>query len=88
MGKSIYTIFQLTLLFLPKMAQKYGIDNGRLKPILSHVFPKEGDMVSRKLNHRLGLDFFKDAFDLKKHVFIDARKQARQKMEGFSACQF
>jgi len=45
-------------------------------------------MVSRKLNHRLGLDFFKDAFDLKKDVFINARKQVRQKMEGFSASQF
>ena len=45
-------------------------------------------MVSRKLNHRLGLDFFKDAFDLKKDVFINARKQVRQKMEGLSASQF
>ena len=45
-------------------------------------------MVSRKPNHRLGLDFFQDAFDLKKDVFIDIRKQTRQKMEGISACKF
>ena len=45
-------------------------------------------MVLRKLNHRLNLDFFKGAADLKKHVFIDVRKQARQKMEGISASQF
>jgi len=45
-------------------------------------------MVLRKPNHRLSLDFFRGAFDLKKHVFIDARKQTRQKMEGVSASQF
>ena len=44
-------------------------------------------MVFRKPNYRLSLDFFWDAFDLKKHVFIDARKQTRQKMEGISASQ-
>jgi len=42
-------------------------------------------MVLRKSNHRLSLDFFQSAFDLKKHVFINARKQIRQKMEGVSA---
>jgi len=42
-------------------------------------------MVLRKSNHRLSLDFFQGAFDLKKHVFINARKQIRQKMEGISA---
>jgi len=42
-------------------------------------------VVSRKLNYRLNLNFFQDAFDLKKHVFIDIRKQVRQKMEGISA---
>ena len=45
-------------------------------------------MVLRKPNHRLSVDFFRGAFDLKKHVFIDARKQIRQKMEGVSASQF
>jgi len=45
-------------------------------------------MVLRKPNHRLSLDFFWGSFDLKRHVFIDARKQIRQKMEGVSASQF
>ena len=45
-------------------------------------------MAPRKLNRRLSLNFFRDAFDLKEHVFIDVRKQTRQKMEGFSASQF
>jgi len=45
-------------------------------------------MVLRKLNHRISFDFFRGAFDLKKHVFIYIRKQTRQKMEGFSASQF
>ena len=45
-------------------------------------------MVFRKPNHRLIRDFIWDAFDLKKNVFIDVRKQARQKMEGFCASQF
>ena len=45
-------------------------------------------MVLRKPNHRLRLDFFQSAFDLKKHVFINARKQIGQKMEGVSASQF
>ena len=45
-------------------------------------------MVFRKSNHRTSHDFFWDAFDLKKHVFIDLRKQIRQKMEGISASQF
>jgi len=42
-------------------------------------------MVSRKSNYKLDLDFFRGAFDLKKHVFINVRKQIRQKMEGVSA---
>jgi len=42
-------------------------------------------MVLRKSNHRLSLDFFQSAFDLKKYVFINARKQIGQKMEGVSA---
>jgi len=45
-------------------------------------------MVFRKLNHIPSHDFFWDAFDLNKHVFIDVRKQTRQKMEGISASQF
>ena len=45
-------------------------------------------MVLRKLNHRTSHDFFWDGFDLKKHVFINLRKQIRQKMEGVSASQF
>jgi len=45
-------------------------------------------MVFRKPNHRPRHEFFLDAFDLKKHVSIDARKQTRQKMEGISASQF
>jgi len=44
-------------------------------------------MVLRKPNHRLSLDFFQSAFDLKKHVFINVRKQIGQKMEGVSASQ-
>ena len=67
---------------------KITIDNHRL---ISHIIPnipKGGEMVLRKPNHRLSLDFFQSAFDLKKHVFIDVRKQTRQKMEGISASQF
>ena len=45
-------------------------------------------MVLRKPNHGISVDFFKSAFDLKKHVFINVRKQIRQKMEGVSASQF
>ena len=45
-------------------------------------------MVLRKLNQRLNVDFFRGAADLKKHVFINVRKQIRQKMEGVSAGQF
>ena len=45
-------------------------------------------MVLRKPNHRLNLDFFKGAADLKKHVSIYTRKQIRQKREGLGASQF
>jgi len=41
--------------------------------------------VFRKSNHRPRPDFFLDAFDLKKHVFINTRKQIGQKREGVSA---
>jgi len=45
-------------------------------------------MVPRKPNNRFNLDFLTSTFDLKKHVFIDLRKQIRQEMEGISASQF
>ena len=45
-------------------------------------------MVPRKPNYGFSLDFFQGAFDLKKHVFINARKQIGQKREGVSASQF
>ena len=45
-------------------------------------------MVPRKPNYEISLDFLKGTFDLKKHVFINLRKQIRQKMEGVSASQF
>ena len=45
-------------------------------------------MVLRKPNQKKSDDFYWGAFDLKKHVFIDVRKQTRQKMEGVSASQF
>ena len=50
--------------------------------------PKGGDMVFKKLNHRSRHDFCLGAFELKKHVFINIRKQTRQKMEGIGASQF
>ncbi len=43
-------------------------------------------MVLKKSNHSLRLDFYQGTLDLKKHVFINLRKQTRQKMEGISAC--
>ena len=42
-------------------------------------------MVLRKPNQNVSADFFRGTADLKKHVFIDIRKQNRQKMEGISA---
>ena len=42
-------------------------------------------MVLRKQNQILDVDFFRGSADLKKHVFINLRKQIRQKMEGVSA---
>ena len=57
------------------------------KPILSHVFPKEGNMVLKKKDYSLDLNFLLGTADLKKYVFINLRKQTRQKMEGFSASQ-
>jgi len=43
-------------------------------------------MVLRNLNHRISLDFFRGAFDLKKHVFINLREQIRQERKGIRAC--
>ena len=42
----------------------------------------------KELNHRRYFDFLLSAADLKKYVFINVRKQVRQKMEGISASQF
>ena len=45
-------------------------------------------MVFRKPIHELDRDIFPGTADLKKDVFIDLRKQIRQKMEGVSASRF
>ena len=45
-------------------------------------------MVFNKLNNRKVFNFLISAVDLKKYVFINLRKQVRQKMEGISASQF
>ena len=45
-------------------------------------------MVLKSLNHKLFIDFYGGTFDLKKNVFINVRKQTRQKMEGIGASQF
>ena len=50
--------------------------------------PKGGEMTLKRLNHGFSVDLLKGAFDLKKHVFINVRKQIRQKMEGIRASQF
>ena len=42
-------------------------------------------MVLKRLIHRLSNGFFWGVVDLKKHVFIDLRKQIRQEVEGISA---
>jgi hypothetical protein len=44
-------------------------------------------MMLKKLNLKKSFDFFEGVADLKKYVFIDLRKQIRQKMEGISASQ-
>ena len=43
-------------------------------------------MVLKGLNQILNVDFSLGAADLKKNVFINSRKQVRQKREGISAC--
>jgi len=45
-------------------------------------------MVLNKLNLKKYFDFLGGTSDLKKYVFINIRKQTRQKMEGVSASQF
>jgi len=45
-------------------------------------------MVLVKPDHMLVHDFVTGTFDLKEYVFINLRKQVRQKMEGISASQF
>ena len=42
-------------------------------------------MVLKKINHEKAFGFLDSIFDLKKYVFINVRKQIRQKMEGVSA---
>jgi len=42
-------------------------------------------MVFKKLNHSKIFNFLNSTADLKKYVFINLRKQTRQKMEGVSA---
>ena len=42
-------------------------------------------MMLEKLNHKMVFDFLNSKADLKKYVFINLRKQIRQKMEGLSA---
>ncbi len=43
-------------------------------------------MVLKGLDQVINNDFFWSTVDLKKHVFINSRKQVRQKREGISAC--
>ena len=57
----------------------------KLKTHMIPCIPKEGYMVFKRINHRKLFDFLNSAADLKKYVFINLRKQIRQKMEGFSA---
>ena len=45
-------------------------------------------MVFTRLNLKVNQVLCGDTADLKKDVFINLRKQTRQKMEGISACQF
>ena len=45
-------------------------------------------MVFTRLNLKVNYGFSGGTADLKKDVFINLRKQTRQKMEGFSASQF
>jgi len=44
-------------------------------------------MVLVKSNHIFSFDFLESTADLKKDVFINLRKQIRQKVEGISASQ-
>ena len=42
-------------------------------------------MVQKKKDHKNTFDFLISIADLKKYVFINLRKQTRQKMEGIRA---
>ena len=42
-------------------------------------------MVLKRTNQALNVGFFSGILDLKEYVFINLRKQIRQKMEGVSA---
>ena len=72
---------------MAKMAKNSVLTIIGCYPIVSQIFPKEGEMALRKLNHRLNLGLSKGGADLKKHVSIYPRKQIRQKREGLSASQ-
>jgi len=45
-------------------------------------------MELKKVNQIKFLDVFESSADLKKYVFINLRKQIRQKMEGLCASKF
>jgi len=85
--KSTFTLYIKFVCFCLKTL-KIKVLTCRLKTHIIPRIPKEGDMVLTKPNHETSLDFFRGAFDLKKHVFIYIRKQIGQKMEGVSASQF
>ncbi len=45
-------------------------------------------MVFKNLNYKKVFDLLNSTADFKKYVFINPRKQTRQKMEGICASQF
>ena len=47
----------------------------------------EGEIVLKEFNYELNLNFSQDNADLNLNVFINVRKQTRQKVEGISASQ-
>ena len=73
--------------FLAKMAKNKVLTISGWYPIVSHIFPKEGEMVLVESNQELNVDFIEGPTDLKKDVFINLRKQIRQKREGICASQ-
>ena len=58
----------------------------KLKTHIIPLIPKGGDMVLKRHNQILNIDFSLSSADLKKHVSIYSRKQVRQKRESISAC--